>query len=78
MIRVLDVFKIGDVLSVTLEGRCDKIKNGSVLTDDAGNHYNVVSVAMPEHGDPSDFSKSTTVLITPCTLQKGRLVSVVS
>lgn len=26
MFKVLDVFKIGDMLSVTLEGKCEKIK----------------------------------------------------
>ena len=29
MLKVLDIFRIGDKLSVTLEGRCEEIKNGS-------------------------------------------------
>lgn len=71
MYNVLDVFKVADMLSVTLEGKCDKLFNGSKLADDNNKIYNVVSVAMPEYKNPSDISKSTTILVTPCDLKKG-------
>lgn len=74
MFKVLDVFKMGDKLSVTLEGRCDSVKNGSRLSDKSGNIYEVVSVGMTRHNSPEDISKNTTMLITPCTLQKGNEV----
>lgn len=71
MYKVLDVFRVANMLSVTLEGSCDKLKNGTKLMDENNNIYNVVSVAMTSHDNPSDISKSTTVLITPCDLKKG-------
>ena len=37
MLKVLDVFPIGNMLSVTLEGPCDNIKNGCKLVDSNGN-----------------------------------------
>ncbi|MDO5311401.1 MAG: hypothetical protein Q4E94_05795 [Clostridia bacterium] len=74
MFEVMDVFKLGDNLSVTLNGRCDEIRNGSKLTDQKGNVYNVVSVGMTRYDEPSDMTKSTTVLIVPNTLKKGTLL----
>lgn len=71
MLKVLDVFRIGDMLSVTIDGKCDEIKNGSRLTDKNGNIFEVVSVGMTRYDDPSDISNNTTVLITPCTLEEG-------
>ena len=49
MFKVLDVFPIGNMFSVTLEGSCDNLKNGSKLIDDNGNTVVVVSVAMTRH-----------------------------
>ena len=71
MYRVLDVFRIEDMISVTLEGNCDELKNGTVLTDESNNIYHVISVGMTRYDNPKDISKLTTVLITPCNLQKG-------
>lgn len=71
MLKVLDVFKVGDKLSVTLDGICDTLKNGSKLADNRGNIYYVVSVAMTRSTNPSDIPQSTTVLIAPCDIQKG-------
>ncbi|MBO5934069.1 MAG: hypothetical protein J6Q94_01135 [Clostridia bacterium] len=71
MYKVLDVFKVANMLSVTLEGNCDELKNGTKLVDENNKIYSVVSVAMTRHDNPSDISKSTTVLITPCDLKKG-------
>lgn len=72
MLKVLDVFKIGDMISVTLEGKGEMIKNGSKLVDEKNNVYEVVSVAMTEHDNPADISKTTTVLIKSCGLEKGQ------
>lgn len=74
MLKIIDTFKIGDKLSVTFEGRCEKIKNGTQLKDSKGNLYMVVSVGTTRHDNPSDITKSTTVLITPCNLEKGNLL----
>lgn len=71
MYKVLDVFKVADMLSVTLEGNGDMLSNGSKLADDNDNIYEVISVAMTRHDNPSDISESTVVLITPCDLKKG-------
>ena len=71
MFKVLDVFPIGNMLSVTLEGSCDGLKSGSKLTDSNGNTVVVASVAMTRHNDPSDIKKSTTVMVDPCQLKKG-------
>ena len=71
MFEVMDVFKIGNKLSVTLQGKCEDIKNGSKLKDTKGNIYDVVSVGMTRYNNPSDMAKSTSILITPCTLIKG-------
>ncbi len=46
MLKVLDVFRIGNNLSVTLEGSCAELKNGSVLLGRGGKRYEVISVAM--------------------------------
>ncbi len=71
MLKVLDVFKIGDRLSVTLEGICDEIRNGTKLIDEKGILHNVLSVAMTSNNNPNDFSKSTTILIAACDIKKG-------
>lgn len=71
MLKVMDVFQFNSMLSVTLSGTCDEIRNGSKLSDSDGNIYNVVSVGMPRYNEPNDITKSTTLLITPCTLKKG-------
>lgn len=71
MFEVVDTFKIGTNLSVTLKGNCDKIKNGTELKDLNGNVYNVVYVGMTRFDNPSDISSNTTVLIAPCDLSKG-------
>lgn len=71
MYKVIDVYKIADMLSVTLDGNCAMLSNGSKLKDDNNNVYNVVSVAITKHNNPSEISKNTTVLITPCNLEKG-------
>lgn len=76
MLKVLDVFPIGTMLSVTLEGECGKICNGSKLVDGDGNIIIVNSVAMTRHENPSDISKSTTILVNRCNVQKGTELSI--
>ena len=71
MFKVLDVFPIGNMFSVTLEGSCDSLKNGSRLTDSNGNTVIVVSVAMTRYKDPADISKNTTVMVDSCQFKKG-------
>lgn len=76
MLKVLDVFPIGNMLSVTLEGSCDNIKNGCKLIDNDGNTVVVVSVAMTRHNNPADINKSTTVMVNSCQLKKGTELSI--
>ena len=76
MLKVLDTFRIGDKLSVTLEGRCEEIKNGRNLVDDGGQKYDILSVAMVRSDNPSDFSKTTTVLMPLCDIQKGSVLHI--
>lgn len=76
MLKVLDVFPIGNMLSVTLEGSCENLKNGSKLIDNNGNTIVVISVAMTRHENPFDIDKSTTVIINNCQLQKGAELSI--
>lgn len=76
MLKVLDVFPIGNMLSVTLEGSCEKIKNGCKLIDSNGNIIVVVSVAMTRHNNPADINKSTTVMVNSCQIKKGAELSI--
>ncbi len=74
MFKVSDVFKIGDKLSVTFEGNCQELKNGTKLKDDKGNIFDVLSIGMTRYSEPADISKSTTALITPCNIEKGSVL----
>lgn len=71
MFKVLDVFKIDDMLSVTLDGKCETLKNGTKLYDKSGRTYEVVSVAMARYNEPLDIAKSTTVLLKACNIETG-------
>ena len=71
MVKVLDVFSIGAMLSVTLEGTCQNIHAGSRLLDQQGNEIVVDCVAMTDSHNPEDIMKSTTVLVKQCTLVEG-------
>ena len=76
MLKVLDVFPIGTMLSITIEGECKEIRNGSKLIDPTGNVIVVNSVAMTRYNNPEDFKKSTTVLVNFCNIQKGCELSI--
>lgn len=71
MFKVIDVFKIGDRMSVTLEGKCETLKNGSKLVDADGNQINVISVGTTRHENPADIARYTTILVSPCEIKKG-------
>ncbi len=76
MLKVIDIFPIGDMLSVTLEGSCNELKSGSKLVDENGNTINVISVAMIRNENPADIFKSTTVMIKSCQIKKGMELSI--
>lgn len=71
MLEIIDIFQIGNMLSVTLNGSCEKIKNNSKVIDDHNNIYQIISIAMTENNNPSDISKTTTILLPLCDLRKG-------
>ncbi len=71
MFKVIDKFEIGMNLSVTFEGICEGLKNGSKLKTENGNECTVISVGMTRYNNPSDISKSTTVLLSPCNIRTG-------
>lgn len=75
MLRVTDIFQIGDNLSVTLDGDGDKITNGCKLVDDSGNVIVVKSVAMVRYDAPQYIGKDITVLIDKCDIAVGSTLS---
>lgn len=76
MLKVLDVFKVGKMLSVTIEGNCEKIANGSKLIDNSGRTIVVNSVAMVHPANPADTRNNTTVLIDNCDIEVGSELSI--
>ena len=71
MFTILDTLKVGELLSITVKGNCENLKNGSSLRDHFGNIYNVVSIGMMQLNNPHDISNITSLLISPATLKKG-------
>ena len=76
MLKVLDIFRVGAMLSVTIEGECEKIANGSKLADDAGNIIIVDSVAMTRPIDPDNINEGTIILVKDCGLKIGSKLSI--
>lgn len=76
MLRVTDIFPIGDSLSVTLNGDSDKITNGCKLTDNKGNIISVKSVAMVRYVEPQYIDKNITILIDKCDISVGSTLSI--
>lgn len=76
MLKVLDILNVGNKLSITVEGKCEMLKNGSRLTDLNGNYYDVISVGMTRHDNPDDFSKKTNILVEPCNLKIGEELNI--
>ena len=71
MLKVLEVFPIGAMLSITLDGACEGLHNGSKLIDQNGHEITVESVAMTRNDNPEDITKSTTILLKRCDVEKG-------
>lgn len=61
--EVINSLILGDNLAVTVGGKCEDIKNGSIIKDESGNSYRVISVGMPHHADPKDIGVKTELLI---------------
>ena len=76
MFKVLDVFQIGKILSVTLEGDSGLLKNGVRLKDENGNVIVVNTVAMAHFIDPGDMFKKTIVSVDVCDLKEGDVLTV--
>lgn len=71
MFKILDTLKVGELLSITVEGNCEDLKNGNNLKDRFGNVYNIISIGMMQLNDPHDISNMTSMLISPATINKG-------
>ncbi|MBQ2616138.1 MAG: hypothetical protein IJF90_04715 [Synergistaceae bacterium] len=71
MLRVVELFRVGAFLSVTVEGDTKKINNESKMVDKDGNEYNVISVAFERYNNPHDISRFATFLTNPCDLKEG-------
>lgn len=71
MFKILDTLKVGDFLSITVEGNCSELKNGSNLKDRSGNVYNIISIGMMQLEDSHDISKKTSMLISPASINIG-------
>lgn len=76
MLKVIDIFPIGNRLSVTLDGVNDRIENGSKLIDSRGNIVSVISVGMVRYIDADEINKTTTILIEKCNLDIGEELSI--
>lgn len=76
MLKVTDIFPIGNSLSVTLDGDSDKIANGCKLVDDNGNVIVVKSVATVRYTDSQYIGKDITVLIDKCDIAVGSTLSI--
>ena len=71
MFKILDTLKVGEMLSITVEGNCSELKNGSSLKDRSGNVYSVVSIGMMQLDNPHDISNITSMLISPASINIG-------
>lgn len=76
MLKVIDIFPVGNRLSVTLDGTSDRLANGSKLIDSHGNAIRVLSVGMVRYNDPAEIGKTTTVLVEKCDIDVGAELSI--
>ncbi len=76
MLKVMDIFQVGNGLSVTLDGETDKVTNGCKLIDGNGNTVVVKSVAMIRHNDPEHIDKNIIVLVDKCDIAIGSIFSI--
>ena len=71
MFKIIDVFRIGNKLSVTLEGQCDKLRNGSMLTNQKGITEKIDSIAMV-NSRINDYLRNSVIVMMPlCDIHKG-------
>ena len=77
MLKVLNTFNVGDMLSATLEGTHQSIKNGTKLIDENGNIIIVKSVAMVKYTNPKEFDNSITVLLDSCNITAGSKLRII-
>ncbi len=61
--NILDKIVIGGNTAITLLGDGFNLKIGQRLLDSKGISHKILSIAMVEHEDPKDITKSTTVLV---------------
>lgn len=61
--KVLDTFPVGKNTSVTIEGNGSGLKNNMIISDENGNHYKLISVALLSGQSPDQTGKTTTFLI---------------
>lgn len=71
MLKVVDTLKVGNLLSVTVEGNPNEIKNNAIFVDKNGVPHTVKSVALERFANPHDISRFTTFLTELCELKKG-------
>lgn len=74
MLKVIETLKIGNLLSVTVEGNPNEIKNGAVFVDKNGDRHTVKSIALERFDNPHDISRFTTFLTEFCELKKGSIL----
>lgn len=61
--KVLDILKIGDNTSVTIEGKGERLHNQMIIFDADNIAHTLLSVAMPANEEAGDMRKQTTLLI---------------
>lgn len=61
--KVIDIFRIGDNTSVTIEGSGKGLRNHIIVTSAEGTKHELLSVAMVSGHPQSERRKTTTVLI---------------
>ncbi len=70
-LRILDKFKIGSNLSISVDGNCDMLKNEVLLKDELGHDFKVISIGMVKYTSSKPAGKTTTLLITGDTNNIG-------
>lgn len=60
---ILNKLKIGNNLSISIDGNCENLKNGDIIEDEFKNTFQIISVGMTRFGNTEDLFKSTDLLI---------------
>ena len=61
--KVADITKLAKDSILTLYGVPVDLKNGGIVENECGVKYEVLSVAMVDHKNPSDILSSTTIML---------------